>query len=271
MIQPKEVAMKDFTCLRTTTGRRTSLLRSITGFRRSARLAVIATFAGLLSAASPALAQVSLGTAESFAVLGGPRVACTNSVVTGTKFVRRDPSFSIFVATGNVGVVQSTAFANVGCTIAGNIHARNAFAVQAYNHFLLAYSALAAKPCTVVLTGTLAGRTLAPGVYCFPAAATLTGKLTLNGPSTGIWIFKTGAGRIGIGALTGTNFSVVMAGGGQAGNVYWRVANAVTMTDSMVQGNILAGQGTTITRGSLVGRALAKGAVTMTSTNVHGL
>lgn len=261
--------MKDLTCLRTTTGRRTSLIRSITGSRRSAPLAVIAAFAGLLSAASPALAQVSLGTAESFAVLGRPSVTCTNSVVTGSKFLRRDPSFIVSVATGNVGVAGSTAFANDGCTIAGKIYAGNAFAAQAYNHFLLAYSALAAKPCNAVLTGTLAGVTLVPGVYCFPGAATLTGKLTLNGPSTGIWIFKIGTG--GTGALTGTNFSVVMAGGGQAGNVYWRVTNAVTTTDSIFQGNILAGQGTTITRGSLVGRALAKDAVTMTSTNVHGL
>jgi len=52
--------------------------------------------------------------------------------------------------------------------------------------------------------------------------------------------------------------------------VYWQVADAATMTDSVFQGNILAGAAITITRGSLVGRALAKGAVTMTGTNVHG-
>ena len=117
------------------------------------------------------------------------------------------------------------------------------------------------------LRGTLAGVTLAPGVYCFTAAATLTGKLTLNGPVNGIWIFKIGTG--GTGALTATNFSVVMAGGGQMNNVYWRVTDAVTMTDSILQGTILAGRGTTITRGSLVGRALSKGAVTMTNTHIH--
>jgi hypothetical protein len=227
----------------------------------------MATFAGLLSAASPAVAQVFLGTAENFALLSGPSVTCTNSVVTGSKFERGDASLYVFVATGSVGAAQSTVFANNGCTIAGNIRAQ--LATQAYNHFLLADNVLAAQPCQTVLTGTLAGLTLAPGVYCFTAAATLTGKLTLNGPSTGVWIFKTGTG--GTGALTGTNFSVAMAGGGQAGNVYWRVANTVTMTDSLVQGNILAGQGITITRGSLIGRVLAKGAVTVTNTHVHGL
>jgi hypothetical protein len=259
--------MKDLTCLRTTTERRTSLVRALTGCRRSARLAVLATFAGLLSATAPALAQVALGAAENFALLSGPSVTCTNSVVTGSKFERSDPSLYLRVATGSVGSANSTVFANTGCTIAGNI--RTQLASQAYYHFLLADNALAAKPCQTVLTGTLAGRTLAPGVYCFPGAATLTGKLTLNGPSTGTWIFKIGTG--GTGGLTATNFSVAMAGGGQAGKVYWRVVNAATMTDSLFQGNILAGQGTTITRGSFIGRVLAKGAVTITDTNVHGL
>jgi hypothetical protein len=231
-----------------------------------ARRAVLATFAGLLAAAAPAWAQVSLGAAENFALLSGPSVTCTNSVVTGSKYERADPSFYLFVATGSVGSAHSTVFTNNGCTVSGNI--RTQFAGSAYNHFLLADNALAAKPCQVFLTGTLAGVTLAPGVYCFNAAATLTGKVTLNGPLDGVWIFKIGTG--GTGGLTGTNFSVAMAGG-QAGNVYWRVVNAATLTDSLVQGNILAGGDTTITRGSLIGRVLAKGAVTITNTNIHGL
>ena len=230
--------------------------RTRTLLRRTARLAVMVPFAAFLSAAPfhAALAQAAplLGTAQSFAVLGGPAVTCTNSTVTG-----------------DVGVALSTAFTNTGSTIAGNIHAGDVVAAQAYNDFLTAYDALAAKQCDVVLlTGTLAGQRLAPGVYCFDAAATETGQLTLDGPSDGIWIFK--IGTFGTGALTGTSFSVVMANGGQASNVYWQVADAATMTDSVFQGNILAGGAITITRGSLVGRALAKGAVTMTGTNVHG-
>ena len=39
---------------------------------------------------------------------------------------------------------------------------------------------------------------------------------------------------------------------------------------SVFQGNILSGAGITITRGSLVGRALANAGVTMTDTDVHG-
>ena len=219
--------------------------------RRTARLAVMLPFAAFLHEPSPALAQSSLGTARSFAVLGGPAVTLTNSVVTG-----------------DVGVALSAAITNTGSTIVGNIHAGDVVAAQAYNDFLVAYDALAAKRCDVVMTGTLAGQTLAPGVYCFDAAATLTGQLTLDGPSSGIWIFKIGTS--GVGALTGTSFSVVMANAGQARNVHWVVAEATTMTDSVFQGNILAGAAITITRGSLVGRALAESAVTLTDTNVHG-
>ena len=118
------------------------------------------------------------------------------------------------------------------------------------------------------LTGTLAGVTLPPGVYCFDAAATLTGTLTLAGPSNGIWIFKIGTS--GTGALTSTNFSVVMANGALPCNVYWRVAEAATMTTSDFKGSILGGTAITITGGTFAGRAFAKAAVTLTGVAATG-
>jgi hypothetical protein len=110
--------------------------------------------------------------------------------------------------------------------------------------------------------------TLTPGTYCTDAALTATGvTLTLdaqNNPDA-VWIFQIGA------ALTGTNFSVVMAGGGKACNVFWVPSAAATMTTSTLKGNILAGGATgsiTLTGGTLDGRALAKVAVTMTDSVV---
>jgi len=101
-------------------------------------------------------------------------------------------------------------------------------------------------------------RTASPGVYCFDAAVTVTGStLTLTGPVTGTWLFKIGTG--GTGALTGTSFSVVMAGGGQACNVNWWVAQGATMTTSNFQGTILAGADITVTGGTFNGDALAGG------------
>jgi ice-binding like protein len=248
--------------------------------RRTARLAVIASFAALLTAAcntdsknvsglsGPTLSaeredggggsNSSRGASSSFAVLANAAVTCTNGTITG-----------------DVGTFQATPTGSVtltSCPVTGGIHVGDGAAIQAYNAFLSQYSALATTPCGVVLTGTLAGVTLAPGVYCFDAAATLTGVLTLNGPASGVWLFKIGTS--GTGALTGTNFSVVMAGGGQACNVTWWVSQAATMTDSDLKGSILAGAAITLTRGTFAGNAWAGasgvGDVTITGTAVVG-
>jgi len=220
-------------------------MKKCKGYSKMLFLAVLMTSVlGVSAQAAPLL-----GTAQNFAVLAGPAVTLTNSTVTG-----------------DVGVALSTAFTNTESTIAGNIYAGDVVAAQAYNDFLSAYDALAAEQCDVVLTGTLADQTLAPGVYCFDAAATLTGQLILAGPSNGIWIFKIGTS--GTGALTGTSFSVVMDNGGQARNVYWQVAEGVTMTDSKFKGTILAGAAITMTRGTFVGQALAEAAVTLTGVAV---
>jgi Ice-binding-like len=220
--------------------------------------------AALLCATDVALAQTapSLGSAATFSALaGGPAtgaVTCTTSTLTG-----------------DVGVVVPGTFVNTTCSISGTV---NTNATGAYADFLAAYNALpGSNACTQTLT-TLDGQVLSPGVYCVTAAATSTGSvLTLNGPSNGIWIFRIGTS--GTGALTGTNFSVVMPGGGVPCNVYWLVAQGATMTDSNFVGTILAGADITVTRGTFVGRALAggtgtiaapTGAVTLTNAIVTG-
>ena len=143
-------------------------------------------------------------------------------------------------------------------------------AKQAFGNFLNTHATLAPKvgdECTT-LTGTLAGVTLAPGVYCFDVAATVTGLLTLDGPSDGVWVFNIGSS--GTGALTGTGFKVAMAGGGQACNVTWWIADAVTMTTSNMQGKVLAGAAITLTGGTFRGSAASKADVTITGTVVTG-
>ena len=209
-----------------------------------------------LVTAVPALAATApdLGTAKSFAVLGGPAVTLTNSTVTGD--------------VGSGFPFPGSAVTLTGSTITGGtVHEGDAIAVAAYADFLSAYNALADVPYGETLTGTLAGMTLLPGVYSFDAAVTETGgTLTLEGSSTDTWIFK--IGTLGTGALTGTSFSVVMAGGGQASNVYWWVADAATLTDSNFQGTILAGAAITVNGGTFSGNSLAKAAVTLTGATI---
>jgi len=214
--------------------------------------------AALLCSAAPVFAAPSapsLGAAADFAVLSA--LTTSPGVVTCT-----DSSI-----TGNVGTASSDPLSvtQTSCPITGAIVTPVSAGVLA--DFNNAYDALAGQSCDSFLTGTLADVTLTPGVYCFAAAATLTGTLTLTGGSNDTWLFKIGTS--GTGALTGTNFSVVMANGATACNVTWWVAEAATMTTSNFQGTILAGAAITGTgvapTSPYEGRALAKAAVTLTN------
>jgi hypothetical protein len=198
-----------------------------------------------------------LGSAGSFAVLAGSAVTCTDSTVNG-----------------DVGVWPGTAITQTNCTINnGTVHPGDATAAAAHIDFLTEYNVLANTPCGVTIsdaafTGNVpALGPLAPGVYCFPAAATFTDTtLTLDGSTNpnGIWIFKVGA------ALAGNGFQVVMTNGAQPCNVFWLVGAAATLTTSTLppqfQGSILAGAAITITGGTFAGDALATAAVTLTNT-----
>lgn len=210
--------------------------------------------AALLVCAAPAWAQVALGSAAQFAVLAGTNVTCTSGAVVG----------------GDIGVSPGSAvpYTNTGCTIAGATPpATNAAAAAGRTAFLSAYAAIQLMPACIPVSGNLATQVLAPGVYCLDAVAK-AGTLTLNGPATGVWVFKVN------GALTGTNFTVVMAGGGQPCNVFWAPTGAATMTTSAFKGTILAGNAAlgsvTLTGGTLAGRVLANVAVTMTDASVIG-
>jgi len=145
----------------------------------------------------------TLAAASNFLVLANAGATCTDGTILG-----------------DVGTFSSTgAITRTNCPITGILHVGDSAATQAYNDFLNTYAVLAPQAgdvCTM-LTGTLAGVILAPGVYCFNAAATVTGLLTLDGPADGIWILKIGTS--GTGALTGTGFEVAMAGGGLPSNV----------------------------------------------------
>lgn len=223
--------------------------------RLTTPLLFLVPFAALLYSPVPGLANSQafapdLGSASGFALLAGTAVTCTNSTVDG-----------------DVGVWPGTAVTQVICPVAGTVHAGDSVAEQAYLDFVDAYNDLRDDPpaCDDTLTGTLAGEVLLPGVYCVDAVAK-TGLLTLDaqGDANAVWIFLVSDGA-GTGALTGTNFNVVMINGGQPCNVYWWVEAAATLTTSNFLGTILAGAGITVTGGTFDGHALAKAAVTLTT------
>jgi hypothetical protein len=188
---------------------------------------------------------------STFRVLALNAVACTNGSISG-----------------DVGTFQPSptgSFTPVICPVTnGTAQVGTAASIAAYNSFVAAYNAFETEPCGTVLTGTLAGVTLPPGTYCFDNAAALTGTLTLNGPATATWLFKVGTS--GVGALTATNFAVVLAGGATSCNVTWWTQDAGTITDTSMRGAILAGGDITSTRGTLNGNLWSQGDVTITGT-----
>jgi type VI secretion system secreted protein VgrG len=209
--------------------------------------------------ASP-LAQTAptLGTAASFAVLGGSTVTNTGPTT----------------VSGDLGVSPGTAVTGFppGTVTNGTIHAADAVAAQAQSAVTTAYNSLAGQPCPPGnnFTGTdLGGRTLVPGVYCFSTSAQLTGTLTLDaqGDAGAVFIFQ-----IGSTLTTASGSSVLLINGASPCNVFWQVGSSATLgTATSFVGNILALTSIALNTGANItsGRALARnGAVTMDTNTI---
>jgi hypothetical protein len=212
----------------------------------------------VLFASEPAAAQISLGTAQNFGVLGGSTVTNTGATTVN----------------GNVGVSPGSAVTGFppGVVVGGAIHSNDAVAMQAQNDLTTAYNNIASTPCTVDLTGqNLGGLTLTPGVYCFSSSAQITGALTLDalGNPNALFLFKIGSTLT---TATGSTVTVINNGGSSCNKVFWQVGSSATIgTGSSFTGDILALTSITLTTGANTnGRALARnGAVTLDTNNVN--
>jgi type VI secretion system secreted protein VgrG len=207
--------------------------------------AALALPAALSSAAAP-----SLGSAAAFAVLGGSTV--TNlGATTLSGSLGLDPGISV------------TGFPP-GMLTSGAIHVDDVLAQTAQTDLAQALGALAGESCGQDLSGLdLGGLTLTPGVYCFDAAAQLTGTLTLDGQgdSGAVFVFQVGSTL-----TTAVGATVALIGGVQPCNVFWRVGSSATLGGSTTWvGNLLAAVSITVgNSANLSGRALAQsGAVTL--------
>jgi len=215
----------------------------------------------LLCAASPGFAgSVSLGSAQSFAVLGASTVTNDHS----------DPNPTTQVY-GNLGVTPGTSvtgFSGVypdGTVSGGTIHLNDGVAQTALADATTAYNTLAGLSSAHDLTGQdLAGLTLTPGVYHFDSSAGLTGALTLDflGNPDADFVFQ-----IGSTLTTASGSSVNVINGNSLSGVYWQVVSSATLgSDTTFAGNILALVSVTLdpTAEILCGRAIAlTGAVTL--------
>lgn len=198
----------------------------------------------------------TLGTAESFAVLGASTVTNTGPTVIN----------------GDLGLSPGTSITGFppGTVVGGTVHATDEAAAQAQDDANAAYIDLAGQVCTTTfdVPTDIGGLTLVPGVYCFASSAQLTGALTLDaeGNADAVWIFKTGSTL-----TTASSSSVVLINGAQNCNVFWKVGSSATLgTSTRFVGRVIALTSITLTTDARVsGSALAlNGAVTLDSNTV---
>lgn len=188
-------------------------------------MAFIRFLGAALAVAGSINAQVDLGTASFFAVLGGQTVTNTG----------------LSTIDGDVGVSPGSAITGFppGKITSGTMHAADAEAAQAQSDVTFAYNSAAEEPSDVNLSGQdLGGMTLVAGVYTFSSSAQLTGNLILDGeddPSS-VWIFQ-----IGSTLTTATAAQVLLLGDASPCNVFWQVGSSATIGSATAfAGNILA-------------------------------
>lgn len=202
--------------------------------------------------------SIPLLSAASFAVLAG--TAITNAGASAL--------------TGNVGLDPGGPTAVTGFppgTITGTLHVNDAPAVQAQTDLTSAFLAGQGKVCPTGhdISGIdLGASPFAPGVYCFAAAAGLTGTLVLDGggDSNAVFIFQVGSSM-----TTSTGSTFLLRNGARSTNVFWVIGSSATLgVNSTFPGTILALTDITLTTGAtLTGRTLARnGTVTLDSNPV---
>jgi hypothetical protein len=141
--------------------------------------------------------------------------------------------------------------------------------LAATNDMVTAYNAAAGSTGANIVnvgSGELGGLPpLAPGLYTFTTGVTISTDVTLSGGANDVWIFQI-PGTLGI----STGVIIHLTGGAQASNIFWQVADAVTLqASSHFEGIILAQTNIAmITGASINGRLLAQTAVTLQSNTV---
>jgi len=211
---------------------------------------------------------VDLGSTNNFAILS--KTGITNvptSIITGNVGSSPITGASIGLTCAEVtGKIYSTdATGPMPCRITGPSLLTNAI-----NDMQAAYTDIATRtPATGanlnIGGGTVSTQTLAPGLYTWTTAVTITGDITLSGDATDVWIFQVN-GTLDIDAAK----SIILSGGATASNVFWQTTETVNlMANSNFKGNILSQTNIAMRSGaSLDGRAFAQTEVSLIANTV---
>ena len=199
-----------------------------------------------------AATAIGLGTANSFAVLGGSGVTNTGpTVVNGDLGTSPNPAVSGFGGAPNG-------------TVNGATHQADAVAGQAQTDLTTAFNNAAGQTPFTSLPGgdnQLGTQTLTPGVYRFGGATTanLIGTLTLDaqGDPNAVFIFQATSTLVTAGAS-----QVALINGATSCNVFWQVGSSATLgAASLFRGTTMADQNISLGNAVTVdGRLLARNA-----------
>jgi hypothetical protein len=115
-----------------------------------------------------------------------------------------------------------------------------------------------------LLGGNLNGQTLAPGLYKWGSAVTITNSVTISGggDSNAVWIFQIDK-RLSL----ANGAHIILSNGAQASNIFWQTAGGATLgTSSHFEGNLLTAKDIAVQTGASVnGNLYAETAVTLQS------
>jgi len=182
------------------------------------------------------MAVLSLGSADSFSILGGSGVTATGTMrVTG----------NVGAGTGGVRGVSPV----VGAVVPGG---------DALNDVTAALKKVATQPC---ITTSLSGQ-VGPGVYC---VTTIDGPLEFRGD--GLRIFS-----INSGLTTQIDSSMRLLDGAKSSHIFWLVSGSATLRErSTFIGTLIAQQSINVQKGvTVAGRLIARqGSVTLTTDDIN--
>jgi len=232
-----------------------------------------ATYTVTVTLAAAGTAAINLGTAGNFAILTGTGIGNTpTSVITGNIGVSPTTGASIIVSCAELvtGVGIGEMFTDDATPVAACVSANKTAAGIAVADMGTAYTnaSAPATPAGVgafleLGAGTVTAQTLVPGVYTWAGNVLLTGDITLNGSATDVWIFQ-------IGGTLGTANNIILAGNAKAKNVFWRVADVVTLQGTSQFKGIILGKTSIamITGATIEGRLLAQTRVDLDANTV---
>lgn len=226
---------------------------------------------GTDTSSSPA--AVDLGSAANYVLL-----AKTGISTTGTTDILGDIAVSPVNRTALTGfdeTLDSTGTFATSALVTGKLFAANmspdtpTILTAAISDMETAYTNAAGRTLpdfTELGAGEIGGLTLDPGLYKWGTGVLVTSDVTLNGSSTDVWIFQ-----IAQGLKVQDGKSIILTGGALPQNVFWQVAEDVTLQAGATFNGVVLGQTAVEMKSGAVfnGRALVQTAVTLIANDVN--